>query len=95
MEDKERSSSSMELRKKAGISRMDLAIALGVAEGSIAKWEQGKREPHLPLWKFRLWASLCQCTLDELYAAFPAPEEHDLVNQLQTIYAHMEQPIAN
>ena len=74
---------------------MQLAVALGVAEGSIAKWEQGKREPHLPLWKFRLWASICQCSLDELYAAFPPPEENDLVNQIQTIYAHMQESIAN
>jgi DNA-binding XRE family transcriptional regulator len=95
MIDKEIASSSMELRKKAGISRMQLAVALDVAEGSIAKWEQGKREPHLPLWKFRLWASLCQCSLEDLYAAFPAPSNHQLADQLQVIYDHMQQPIAS
>jgi DNA-binding XRE family transcriptional regulator len=95
MEDNKRSSISMDWRRKAGISRMELAIALGVTEDSIAKWEQGKREPHLPLWKFKLWASLCECSLDDLLMAFPPPIEHNLACQLQTIHSHMKQSIAS
>jgi DNA-binding XRE family transcriptional regulator len=95
MEDNKRSSISMEWRRQAGISRMDLATALGVTEDSIAKWEQGKREPHLPLWKFKLWASLCGCSLDELLMAFPPPKEHHLATQLEIINTHMAQPVAS
>ncbi len=74
---------------------MQLAIALEVTEDSIAKWEQGKREPHLPLWKFKLWANLCQCTIDELLASLPQPKEHQLINQLQAIHENMPQPLAS
>jgi DNA-binding XRE family transcriptional regulator len=95
MNNDKKATSSMELRRNAGISRTELASALGVSKGTIDVWEQGKREPQLPLWKFQLWANLCQCSLQELLAAFPPPQEHYLVNQLQTIYADMQQPISN
>jgi DNA-binding XRE family transcriptional regulator len=93
MEDDKKATSSMELRRKAGISRTELASALGVSKGTIDVWEQGKREPQLPLWKFQLWANLCECSLQELLGAFPPPHEHYLVNQLQTIYEDMQQSI--
>lgn len=94
MEENKIASGLMELRRKAGISRMQLAVALDVSQESIAKWEQGKREPHLPLWKFKLWADLCGCTTDDLLQSFPPPQEHELVNQLKIIQEHMHQAIA-
>jgi transcriptional regulator with XRE-family HTH domain len=95
MEDNKRSSSSMELRKRAGLSRAEVAMVLGVAEGTIAKWEQGKQEPHLPPWKMKLWLDLYQCSIDELSEAFPEPDDNDLNHRLQTIYARTQSSIAS
>jgi DNA-binding XRE family transcriptional regulator len=94
MEENKNAISLMSWRRKAGISRMQLAVALGVTEHSIAKWEQGKREPHLPLWKFKLWADLCQCSLDDLLESFAPPNNHELINQLKIIQEHMQQAMA-
>lgn len=60
----------MELRKKAGLSRTQVAAALGVSEGTVARWEQGKMEPHLPFWKTKIMLDLYQCTIEELAEAF-------------------------
>jgi transcriptional regulator with XRE-family HTH domain len=94
MEENKRSSSLMNWRRSAGISRVQLAVALSVSAESIAKWEQGQREPHLPLWKYKLWADLCGCTLEDLLRSFPPPQEHELINQLKIIQEHMQQAMA-
>jgi len=90
MEDNKRSSSSMELRRKAGLNRIQVAVALGVAERTLAKWEQGTQEPHLPPWKIKLWAQLYQCSTDDLLSAFPPPEDNELVRQINTIHKHIQ-----
>jgi DNA-binding XRE family transcriptional regulator len=92
MEDNKRSSSSMELRRKAGLNRTQVALVLGVAERTLAKWEQGTQEPHLPPWKIKLWAQLYQCSTDDLLSAFPAPQENELVKQINMIYDHIQSP---
>jgi DNA-binding transcriptional regulator YiaG len=81
MEDIKRSINLMELRRKARLSRMQVAVALGVAEGTVAKWEQGKQEPHLPPWKMKVLIDLYQCSIEELVEIFPAPPDKDLFHQ--------------
>ena len=34
-----------ELRTQKGLSQMDLAVATGISQSAIAKWELGKTEP--------------------------------------------------
>lgn len=34
-----------ELRKQRNMSQMDLAVATGISQSAIAKWELGKTEP--------------------------------------------------
>jgi transcriptional regulator with XRE-family HTH domain len=89
MEDSKRSTSSMELRKRAGLSRVQVAFVLGVAEGTVAKWEQGTQEPRLPPWKMKMWTDLYQCTIEELAEAFPPPLDDDLNERIKTIYDRM------
>jgi DNA-binding XRE family transcriptional regulator len=95
MDDNKKASSSMELRRKAGLNRTQVAMALGVAERTLAKWEQGAQEPHLPPWKIKLWAQLYQCTTDDLLSAFPPPQDNELVRQINMIYEHIQSPSAN
>jgi DNA-binding XRE family transcriptional regulator len=35
----------IELRERAGLSRADLAAAIGVTPGAVWLWEKGKRQP--------------------------------------------------
>jgi transcriptional regulator with XRE-family HTH domain len=72
-----------------------VAMALGVAERTLTKWEQGAQEPHLPPWKIKLWAQLYQCTTDDLLSAFPPPQDNELVRQINMIYEHIQSPSAN
>lgn len=39
----------VELREQAGLSRADLAAAIGVTAGAVWLWEKGKRQPSGPL----------------------------------------------
>ena len=84
MEDIKRSTSLMELRKNAGLSRMQVAIALGVTESTVAKWEQGKQEPHLPPRRMKVLMDLYQCSIEELIEIFPQPPEKKVSQQLST-----------
>jgi transcriptional regulator with XRE-family HTH domain len=38
----------IELRERAGLSRADLATAIGVTPGAVWLWEKGKRQPTGP-----------------------------------------------
>jgi transcriptional regulator with XRE-family HTH domain len=82
MKDEKKASSSMELRRKAGISRMQVANVLGVTQSTVAKWEQGAYEPHLPMRKIKVWAELYACTVDELIDAF-SPSSEDMSSSQQ------------
>jgi DNA-binding XRE family transcriptional regulator len=82
MKDDKKTSSSMELRRKAGISRMQVANLLGVTQGTVAKWEQGAYEPHLPMRKIKVWAELYACSVDDLIDAF-SPSSDDISSSQQ------------
>lgn len=85
MKDEKKASSSMELRRKAGISRMQVANVLGVTQSTVAKWEQGAYEPHLPMRKIKVWADLYACTVDELIEAFTPCNEDGLASQNESL----------
>lgn len=52
------------MRKRAGISQVDLAKALGVTQGAVSQWEMGITSPR-PSMLLRL-ADVFGCTVDEL-----------------------------
>ncbi|HCF26734.1 MAG TPA: XRE family transcriptional regulator [Cyanobacteria bacterium UBA11049] len=61
-----------ELREKANLRTMDVAVALNVAESSVRNWEHGRSIPSLKLGK--PLAKLYKCTLEELCDAITANE---------------------
>jgi transcriptional regulator with XRE-family HTH domain len=95
MKDDKKSSSSMELRRKAGISRMQVATVLGVTQSTVAKWEQGAYEPHLPMRKIKVWAQLYECSVDELIEAFTPSDDSNLNVQQEDLEEASTLSIAN
>jgi transcriptional regulator with XRE-family HTH domain len=85
MDKDKNASSSMELRRKAGISRMQVAIVLGVTQSTVAKWEQGAYEPHLPMRKIKVWANLYECSVDELIQAFSPSDDTNLNDRSESL----------
>jgi transcriptional regulator with XRE-family HTH domain len=85
MDNEKKASSSMELRRKAGISRMQVATVLGVTQSTVAKWEQGAYEPHLPMRKIKVWANLYDCSVDELIEAFSPSDDNNLNGQSEDL----------
>jgi transcriptional regulator with XRE-family HTH domain len=68
--------SPMELRKRSGMTQVELAAALGKSPSTIAKWEARDWVPKLtPSETLRL-VTLCKCTLEELIEAFEGKPFH-------------------
>ncbi len=60
----------MHLRELAGLTKVQLAIALGLSVRTINDWEQKRSQPKLVPSQLKQMMSVYQCTLDELIAAF-------------------------
>jgi DNA-binding transcriptional regulator YiaG len=60
----------MHLREVAGLTKIQLAIALGLSVRTINDWEQKRSQPRLVPSQLKQMMSVYQCTLDELIAAF-------------------------
>ncbi len=60
----------MYLRELAGLTKVQLAIALGLSVRTINDWEQKRSQPKLVPSQLKQMMSVYQCTLDELIAAF-------------------------
>jgi DNA-binding transcriptional regulator YiaG len=58
------------LREVAGLTKIQLAIALGLSVRTINDWEQKRSQPRLVPSQLKQMMSVYQCTLDELIAAF-------------------------
>ncbi len=56
------------LRERAKITRIKLAVALGVSITAVSDWENGKKEPRLK--HVRLLIEILGCTFEELCEAF-------------------------
>ena len=54
-----------EMRKRAGMTQMELAKVLGVDRSSIAKWERGYNAPRTSM--LPKVAAAMNCSVDELY----------------------------
>jgi len=60
----------MNLRKVAGLTKVQLAAELGLSVRTINDWEQKRSPPKLVPSQLKQMMSVYQCTLDELIAAF-------------------------
>jgi DNA-binding transcriptional regulator YiaG len=68
--DRDRSVTPMRLRELAGLTKIQLAVALGLNVRTINDWEQNRSQPKLVPSQLKQMMSVYQCTLDELIAAF-------------------------
>ena len=59
-------------REKLGMSQEQLAGMMGVRQSTVAMWETQKNFPRSD--KLPLLAAVLSCTVDELFAADPAPK---------------------
>lgn len=57
------------LRERAGLSTIEVAFRLGVAESTVRNWERGRTAPRMSLQQFIKLVRLYQCTIDELEEA--------------------------
>ncbi|RPF41890.1 DNA-binding XRE family transcriptional regulator [Hydrogenoanaerobacterium saccharovorans] len=54
------------LRRKAKLSQMQLATAMGVTQGTVSQWETGEIKPRAN--KLIELAKILNCSIDELFA---------------------------
>ncbi|HLP88557.1 MAG TPA: helix-turn-helix transcriptional regulator [Nostocaceae cyanobacterium] len=57
------------LRKRAGLSAVDVAKDLGCSESSVRNWEKGRTMPRLEVWQVFRLRDLYKCTEAELVEA--------------------------
>lgn len=62
--------SPMLLRKRAGLTQVELAIKLGRSPSTIAKWEARDYVPKMTPSETKKLCEVYQCTLEELIEAF-------------------------
>jgi DNA-binding transcriptional regulator YiaG len=60
----------LHLREGAGLTKVQLAIELGLSVRTINDWEQKRSQPKLIPSQLKQMMSVYQCTLDELIVAF-------------------------
>ncbi|WP_373542875.1 hypothetical protein [Chamaesiphon sp.] len=65
-----RSVTPMHLREGAGLTKIQLAIELGLSVRTIDNWEQKRSQPKLVPSQLKRMMSVYQCTLDRLIEAF-------------------------
>ncbi|MEO1509449.1 MAG: helix-turn-helix transcriptional regulator [Cyanobacteria bacterium J06633_23] len=59
----------MDLRSRAGLTRRQVANALGVTEKTIYVWETSEKSPKMTVAQVRQLIEILNCTLDELVVA--------------------------
>lgn len=62
-----------DLRKRAGLTQAELAIKLGIKQGSISNWENGTSKPDIPM-AVKL-AEFLKVNVDEVVACFTEKKE--------------------
>lgn len=60
-------------RKKLGLTRRQVALAVGVVDSTVQKWELGMHPPKLDPVQMQALCQILQVTLEELAAAAENP----------------------
>lgn len=58
------------LRKRAGLTQRQIAIAMDVTVGTISQWENGGQRPRLFPEQFEKLLQILDCTFEEFVEAF-------------------------
>ena len=69
MPDQNQQATLMDLRTRAGLTRREVATALGVTEKTIYVWETSENSPKMTVAQVQQLMALLDCTLDELVIA--------------------------
>ena len=69
------------LREKAGMSSVDVAYHLGIAESTVRNWDVGRTLPTFAINEVPKVLKLFQCTLEEMAAAIEASREEFLAKE--------------
>ena len=72
--------SPVELRQRAGLTQMQVAIALGKQPSTISDWERGVKSPRLSFTEVLKLMAVYKCSLQELAIAFDRTDPDDLPN---------------
>lgn len=70
--------SPVQLRLRAGLTQMEVAIALGKQPSTISDWERGVKRPRLSFTETLKLMVVYQCSLQELAIAFDRTDPDDL-----------------
>ena len=86
------------LRDKQGLTQLDLALAVGVTETTIANWEKGRSGLPLVLQLIKL-CKILDCTLEDLIEVINPNDEIETMNigdlslaELQKILGTQDRP---
>ncbi|MEO1123347.1 MAG: helix-turn-helix transcriptional regulator [Cyanobacteria bacterium J06639_16] len=69
MPDQNQQVTLMDLRTRAGLTRREVATALGVTEKTIYVWETSENSPKMTVAQVQQLLELLSCSLDELAIA--------------------------
>lgn len=71
----------VELRKKAGLSQIELGKKLNMAQNSISNWENGNREPDLD--NLKILSSFFDVTIDYLLGNSDIPTSEIKLDEIE------------
>jgi DNA-binding XRE family transcriptional regulator len=69
MSDQSQQTTLMDLRTRAGLTRREVANALGITEKTIYIWETSENPPKMTVFQVQKLLQILGCTLDELAIA--------------------------
>ena len=69
MSDQSQQATLMDLRTRAGLTRREVANALGITEKTIYVWETSDKSPKMTVFQVQKLLAILGCTLDELAIA--------------------------
>ena len=69
MPDQSQQATLMDLRTRAGLTRREVANALGITEKTIYVWETSDNPPKMTVFQVQKLLEILGCTLDELAIA--------------------------
>lgn len=87
MNEKETYNHLREIRKKAGVTQLQLAEELGVSEKTVSNWESGKNE--MTGYSLMMLCDYFMVSPDEIYGTGHRSEDWELKERIVGVYASL------